>query len=96
MMKGALRRLIRRLVFSLALVALFQVITRGRVKPVGRFLGVPYDLRWPTPQVLKERFWNPEDERILTPHVMGWGWSINLHALSKRLGLIKPAEPSAD
>ncbi|MBI2304030.1 MAG: hypothetical protein HYU86_04710 [Chloroflexi bacterium] len=59
------------------------------MKETGVFLGVPYDLRLPTPAVLRERFWNPNDPHLLTPHVLGWGWSINLHALGRMLGLIK-------
>jgi uncharacterized membrane protein len=33
--------------------------------------------------------WNPEDSRISTPHAYGWGWTINFHALLRRLRLIK-------
>ena len=56
-------------------------------KRVGTFLGVPYDLRWPTGSVIKERMWNPEDQRIFTPHILGWGWSINFYEVLRRLGL---------
>jgi uncharacterized membrane protein len=35
-----------------------------------------------------ERWWNPNDERVLTPHVFGVGWSLNLYQLKRRgLGL---------
>lgn len=53
----------------------------------GTFLGVPYDVRLPTPRRLQERLWNKEDPRIFTPHIFGWGWSVNLYAAGKRLGL---------
>jgi hypothetical protein len=56
-------------------------------KKTGKFLGVPYDLRWPTWSVIKERSWNPKDHRIFTPHVFGWGWSINFYEVARRLGL---------
>jgi hypothetical protein len=55
----------------------------------GTFLGVPYDWRWPTPSVIKERWWNPRDPRVFTPKVFGWGWSINFYQLFRRLGLLR-------
>jgi hypothetical protein len=39
---------------------------------------VPYDFRPPTLGRVRERWWNPADPRLLTPHVFGVGWSINL------------------
>jgi hypothetical protein len=39
---------------------------------------VPYELRPPTLGRVRERWWNPRDERILTPHVFGVGWSVNV------------------
>jgi poly(A) polymerase Pap1 len=51
----------------------------------GVFLGIPYDWRWPTPAVLRERLWNPYDRRIFTPKVFGWGWSINFYQVFHRL-----------
>lgn len=49
-------------------------------EPQGRFLGLPYDLRRPTFGRFKSRFWNPDDKRVLTPTVFGWGYAINLYA----------------
>ena len=51
----------------------------------GTFLRVPFDFRVPTPQRVRERWWNSEDSRILTPHVFGVGWSINLLQLVRRV-----------
>ena len=51
----------------------------------GRFLRVPYDFRLPTIQRVRERFWNPDDPRIFTPHVFGVGWSLNVYQIVKRL-----------
>ena len=59
------------------------------MKKTGTFLHIPYDWRWPTWSVIKERMWNPAEPRILTPHVFGWGWSINLYQLFRRLGMIR-------
>jgi len=61
------------------------------MKRTGTFLRIPYDWRWPTWSVIKERMWNPADPRIFTPHVFGWGWSINLYQVFRRLGVIRKA-----
>jgi len=54
-------------------------------QPAGRFLNVPYDFRFPTIERIKQRWWNPEDPRLLTPRVFGVGWSINLYQVRERL-----------
>ena len=55
----------------------------------GRFLGIPYDFSKPTWRKIKGRIWNPDSDRIVAPHVFGWGYTLNLHALLRRLrGLI--------
>src|SRR5713101_2172687 len=38
----------------------------------------------------KERLWNPEDHRVFVPKGLGWGWSINLYELLRRLKLVVP------
>nr|EGQ40887.1 MAG: hypothetical protein J07AB56_01330 [Candidatus Nanosalinarum sp. J07AB56] len=56
----------------------------------GRLLGMPYELRKPTIKRLKARFWNPEDERVLTPMAFGWGYAVNLRiACSKVAALLR-------
>ena len=50
----------------------------------GKFLGVPYDWRRPTLARTKERWWNPDEPRLLTPKVFGWGWDLNLARLLGR------------
>lgn len=52
------------------------------MKKQGYFLGVPYDWRWPTWKLIKERFWNKKDHRVFTPHILGWGYSINFYELA--------------
>jgi hypothetical protein len=42
---------------------------------------IPYEFRLPTFARVKQRWWNPEDERIFTPHVFGVGWSVNVGRL---------------
>jgi hypothetical protein len=50
----------------------------------GTILGIPYDFRIPTLSKVRGRVWNPDDPRVLTPHVFGVGWTINLPSLRKR------------
>jgi Family of unknown function (DUF5808) len=50
----------------------------------GRFLGMPYDWRRPTVQRLKQRMWNPDDPRLLTPRAFGWGYDLNVYRLLHR------------
>lgn len=59
------------------------------MKLTGTFLRVPYDFRWPTPRRLREKLWNPQDPRVFTPHIFGWGWALNFYTLGRRLGLIQ-------
>ncbi|HEX4834474.1 MAG TPA: DUF5808 domain-containing protein [Trebonia sp.] len=51
-------------------------------EPQGRFAGVPYDWRIPTPEKFKARWWNPGDTRVLTPRAFGWGYDLNLYWLA--------------
>ena len=52
----------------------------------GSFLKVPFEFRVPTLPRARERLWNREDPRILTPHVFGVGWSLNVYQVLNRLG----------
>ena len=54
-----------------------------------RFLGIPYDFSPPTIKLIKKLFWNKEDERIFTPKVFGWGWTINFYQLLNKSRVIK-------
>ncbi len=53
----------------------------------GTWLGIPYDWRRPTRARVRERWWNPDDRRLLTPRAFGWGWDVNLLEAARRLGL---------
>jgi hypothetical protein len=54
----------------------------------GRLLGMPYDFTPPTVEKARRTIWNPADDHVMAPHVYGWGYSVNLHAVARRLGLI--------
>ena len=81
------------------LIALAAIVEQLR-KPVdernwhGQILFVPYDFRPLTPKRMLERWWNPDDPRLLTPHVFGVGWSVNLYR-AKEL-LLNPPRTNGD
>jgi hypothetical protein len=43
----------------------------------GRFLGLPYDWRWPSLHKVLSRVWNPGGP-MLSPKSFGWGFTLNL------------------
>lgn len=54
----------------------------------GTFIFVPFEFRVPTIKRIQQRWWNPEDGRVLTPHVFGVGWSVNVYQVGKKLGIL--------
>ena len=48
---------------------------------------VPYDLRRPTPETVREKLWNPAGN-FWSPSVFGVGWSLNLGRLAAQTGLL--------
>lgn len=74
---------VRLALFGLVALAVYdQLVRRPEFRTWhGNVFGIPYDFRPPTVERILERFWNPNDDRLLTPHVFGVGWSINFHRL---------------
>jgi hypothetical protein len=56
-------------------------------KHTGHFLRIPYDWRRPTLARLRQRWWNADDPRIITPKSYGWGYDVNLLQVARRLHL---------
>jgi hypothetical protein len=54
----------------------------------GSLLGIPYNFELPTPGRAKRALWDPSSDRLLVPHLYGWGYSLNVHALGRKLGLL--------
>ena len=61
----------------------------------GKFLGVPFEFRFPTPGRIRERWWNADDARIFPPHIFGVGWSLNVYQALRRLGYVGQDEDEA-
>jgi len=53
-------------------------------KKTGTFLGVPYDWRKPSIERTKQRWWNPDEPRLIVPKMFGWGYDLNLARLLGR------------
>ncbi len=79
------------------LASLFAVITIVYALKTrqshGRFLRVPFEFRVPTPQRIRQRLWNPDEESIVTPQAFGVGWTLNLYQVVRRLGFIGKGIP---
>jgi hypothetical protein len=90
-MRGTFRTLtdvIRMVGLALVAAAVYQELSKPPEKRTwhGKIADfVPYDFRLPTAARIRQRFWNPDDPRILTEHVFGVGWAINFHTLLRKL-----------
>jgi uncharacterized protein DUF5808 len=92
-------RTIKRSVSVVLFLAAVAAVVEQLMRPTderdwhGRILFLPYDFRRPTPARIRERWWNADDPRLLTPHVFGVGWSVNLYRLKEIL--LGPGGPAA-
>ncbi len=85
---GRINRSERAGVLAAIATAIVGLIAFMRRETEGELLGIPYSFSPPTLERLKGRLWNAEDPRVFTPHIFGWGWSVNFYQICKRLGLI--------
>jgi hypothetical protein len=77
-----IRRLARVAVFGLVVAAVATELLKPESERTwhGRVFGaVPYDFRPPTWSRIREAYWNPESDRLLSDRVFGVGWAVNLH-----------------
>lgn len=47
----------------------------------GTIARVPYDFRPPTPEKLRNTFWNKDTAQVVVPQAFGLGWTINFYPL---------------
>lgn len=62
----------------------------GHAPGSGTILGIPYDVRMPTPERVASRWWDPQNPRVWVPKTFGAGWTINFGALAVKLKFIRP------
>jgi hypothetical protein len=94
---------------GLTAAAIGQELAKPRAERTwkGRVAGVPYSFRlseWPD---AANEYWNPDSDKIITPHVIGLGWGVNFAALLRRAlsfavqpdyapNPVKPASPPGE
>ena len=81
--------MVAKVALILAALLLPPLVLRLLGRPLsGSLLGIPYNFEPLTPSRVKHTIWNPSSDRLLAPHVYGCGFSLNFHALARRLGLV--------
>lgn len=76
------RRLVRVAVVGLVVAAVATELAKPEEERTwhGRVLGlVPYDFRPPTWQKIRDAYWNPDSDHLLSDRVFGVGWAVNLY-----------------
>ncbi len=81
--------MIKLIILLTGMLAASKLMEDSGAKLDGSVMGVPYDLRVPTVERIKERNWNPDDPRLFTPMAYGVGWTINFLALLRTLRLCR-------
>jgi hypothetical protein len=77
-----LRRLVRFAAFGLVVAAVATELSKPEPERTweGRVFGiVPYDFRPPTWHRIRDAYWNPDSDHLLSDRVFGVGWAVNLH-----------------
>jgi hypothetical protein len=83
---GRSRRFVKLVVIGLVVAAVIEQLRRDPNERTweGTIAGfVPYDLRMPTLEGARSRWWNNDDGRLFVPQVFGVGWTINLARLAR-------------
>jgi hypothetical protein len=79
---------------GLVAAAVAQQLRRPRAERTweGKVGGmVPYNLRPPTVQRLREAYWDRDDPRIVRPKAFGVGWDVNFGAMAPKEQLLQSA-----
>ncbi len=88
----ALLWIIRMAVLGMLVGAIWRELSRPPAERTwnGRLLGfVPYDLRLPTLTRLRDSYFNTRSAALFTSQPVGVGWSVNIAAVLKRLGIMQ-------
>jgi hypothetical protein len=95
-MRKKLNRLILVLTTAITAAAIFEQLRRPREQRTwhGDVAGVPYDFRPPSAKRFRERWWNPEDNRLFTPRDFGVGWALNFYRAKEIV--MQPAKTNGD
>ncbi len=86
-----LYRLARTVVWLAFFGAIYQELKKPDAERTwhGKVAGVvPYDFRLPTFERLREAYWNPESDQILSERVFGVGWAVNIPVAARRVAAL--------
>ncbi|MCB0413540.1 MAG: hypothetical protein KDD50_04365 [Bdellovibrionales bacterium] len=64
---------------------------KNETKQQKTFLGMP--MNWDSKKIL-HTLWNKDDETLFPPKAFGIGWTINFHAVGRKIGLINNKKKS--
>ncbi len=95
---SALGWLIRTAVLAAVAAAIYTELRKPPAQRTwhGKLGGmVPYDFRMPTLQRLRDTYWDTRSSRIFTAQPIGVGWSVNVAAILKRMGVLGQRNPGA-
>lgn len=84
-----MRRLVRFAAFGLVVAAVATELSKPEPERTweGRVFGlVPYDFRPPTWRRIRDAYWNPNSDRLLSDRVFGVGWAVNLYRAKTLMG----------
>ena len=76
------RRVTKLAGFGLLVAAISQEMAKPEAERTwtGQVFGlVPYDLRPPTWERIRDAYWNPDEPNLFTSRVFGVGWGVNLY-----------------
>ncbi len=95
-----LLRLIRTVAWLAFAAAIYQELRKPPEARTwnGKVAGVvPYDFRVPTLDRLREAYWAPDNDQLVSENVFGVGWAVNIPVAARKLSAIvsQYAESSA-
>lgn len=86
---------------ALGAVLIGAVVVRELRKPPdertweGKLGFIPYDLRRPTLERARSRWWNKDDPHVFVPKVFGVGWTVNLATVAEKVSAAREARREA-
>ncbi|HEY6798841.1 MAG TPA: DUF5808 domain-containing protein [Kineosporiaceae bacterium] len=96
--RGGRRRWLRRVYSTVGVGLLSAAVVKELRTPAevrtwhGDLAGlVPYDLRPPTLERVRERLWAPQNPHLIVPRVFGVGWTLNV---GRAVSLVRGGRPA--
>ncbi len=86
-----LAKIIRTLMWMALVGAIYQELKKPPEERTwhGKVAGlVPYDFRVPTLDRVREAYWDPDSDRVLSDKVLGVGWAVNIPVAARRISEI--------